>query len=138
MMRPLAINICAVLLFPVAAVAQGQCSNQILKGHYILAGRGYIEPGEPGIERVHRGFLVFDGAGAVAGKQSSSRGGKIGHEKLQGTYSVEPECTGTMVFSSVARPGSAIHWDIYITPDGRLGEMLRTDEGSMATRRFYK
>jgi len=54
-------------------------------------GRGFIEPGQPGIQRVHYGIFVFDGTGKFSGKQSSSRGGKIGREKLQGTYTIAQE-----------------------------------------------
>ncbi len=88
--------------------------------------------------RPHDGVLLFDGAGKVTGKQSSSRGGKIGHEKLQGTYALDADCTGAMTFGSVARPGSEIHWDVYVTPDGKRGHMIRTDGGSMAVRDFEK
>ncbi len=125
-------------LIPTIAVAQEQCSVQTLKGQYVLAGRGFIEPGDPGVQRVHRGLLIFDGAGKVSGKQSSSRGGKIGHEKLQGTYTLSADCSGTMTFGSVAKPGAQIHWDVYVTQDGKSGQMLRTDDGSMAVRSFQK
>ena len=138
MIRIVATVLGFVSLVPLAALAQTQCSTQILKGQYIFAGRGFIEPGEPGIERVHRGVLVFDGTGNVSGKQSSSRAGKIGHEKLQGTYKLDADCTGTMTFGSVANPGGQIHWDVYATQDGRTGHMIRTDDGSMAVRSFEK
>ena len=138
MIRIVATVLSFVSLVPLAALAQTQCSTQILKGQYIFAGRGFIEPGEPGVERVHRGVLVFDGTGNVSGKQSSSRAGKIGHEKLQGTYKLDADCTGTMTFGSVANPGGQIHWDVYATQDGRTGHMIRTDDGSMAVRSFEK
>ena len=138
MIRIVATVLSFVSLAPLAALAQTQCSTQILKGQYIFAGRGFIEPGEPGVERVHRGVLVFDGTGNVSGKQSSSRAGKIGHEKLQGTYKLDADCTGTMTFGSVANPGGQIHWDVYATQDGRTGHMIRTDDGSMAVRSFEK
>ena len=94
---------------PTLASAQEECTVQTLRGKYILAGRGYMEPGDPGVQRVHRGLLVFDGVGNVSGKQSSSRAGKIGHEKLQGTYTLDADCSGTMTFvvwtnKSPARP----------------------------------
>jgi len=132
------IPICALVMAAAAIPARAECSAQTLRGEYVLAGRGYIEPGDPGVQRAHRGLLVFDGAGNVSGKQSSSRGGKIGHEKLQGTYTLGADCSGTMVFGSVAKPGAQIHWDVYVTQDGKTGEMLRTDDGSMAVRSFQK
>jgi hypothetical protein len=107
-------------------------------GQYVFTGRGFIEPGDPGVPRVHYGVLVFDGAGKVSGKQSSSRGGKIGREKLQGTYTLDADCSGTMTFGSVAKPGAQIHWDVYVTQDGKTGHMIRTDDGSMAVRNFEK
>lgn len=136
-------SIAALLLFvialaPTSAWAQASCSASTLKGEYLFTGRGYIEPGDPGTQRVHRGMLVFDGAGKVTGKQSSSRGGKIGHEKLQGTYVLEADCSGTMTFGSVANPGGQIHWDVYVSPSGNTGNMIRTDEGSMAVRSFFR
>lgn len=127
-----------LILGSVPALAHAECSVQTLKGQYTFAGRGYIEPGDPGVQRVHRGLLVFDGAGHVSGKQSSSRGGKIGHEKLQGTYELDADCSGAMTFGSAARPGRQIHWDVYVSPDGKTGRMIRTDEGSMAVRDFER
>jgi len=43
-----------------------------------------------------------------------------------------------MTFASVAKPGAHIHWDVYVTQDGKTGEMLRTDDGSMAVRSFHR
>jgi hypothetical protein len=138
MIRNVATFISIVTLGLSAAMAQAQCSLQTIKGQYIFTGHGYIEPGDPGVQRAHRGILVFDGAGNVSGKQSSSRAGKIGHETLQGTYTLDANCSGVMTFGSVAKPGSQIHWDVYVTQDGRIGHMIRTDDGSMAVRSFEK
>ena len=116
--------------------AQADCTNETLKGQYTFTGRGFIEPGDPGVQRVHAGILVFDGAGKATGTQSSSRGGKIGHEKLTGTYRINADCSGNMTFESVPRPGAGIHWDVYVSQDGHGGHMLRTDDQSMAIRDF--
>ena len=90
-----------VVILPNLAFAQERCTVGALQGSYVFTGRGFIEPGEPGIQRVHYGIFVFDGTGKFSGKQSSSRGGKIGREKLQGAYTLEADCTGTMTFESV-------------------------------------
>jgi len=138
-MKPnVAILLGFLAMAPITTLAHAQCSMQTLKGQYVFTGRGYIEPDDPGVQRVHRGVLVFDGAGNVSGKQSSSRGGKIGREKPQGTYTLDADCSGTMTFGPVANPGAQIHWDVYVTQDGRLGHMIRTDAGSMAVRTFEK
>ena len=103
-----------------------------------IHGRGFIEAVDPGVQRVHYGTFVFDGAGKFAGKQSSSRGGKIGREKLQGSYTLEADCTGTMTFGSILTPGSQTHWDLYLTADHKRGHIIRMDEGSMAVRSFER
>ena len=78
------------------AWAQESCSLASLKGQYVFTGRGFIEVVQPGVQRMHYGVFVFDGAGKFAGKQSSSRGGKIGREKIEGAYTLDSDCTGTM------------------------------------------
>jgi hypothetical protein len=127
-----------VVILPNLAFAQERCTVGALQGSYVFTGRGFIEPGEPGIQRVHYGIFVFDGTGKFSGKQSSSRGGKIGREKLQGAYTLEADCTGTMTFESVVNLGSQLHWDLYLTEDHKRGHIIRMDEGSMAVRSFEK
>ena len=119
-------------------LAEGRCTVGALKGQYVFVGRGFIEALEPGVQRMHYGFFNFDGSGKLTGKQSSSRGGKIGREKLEGTYTLESDCSGTMSFSFVGNPRSETHWDVYVTSDGRKGHIIRMDEGNMAVRSFEK
>jgi hypothetical protein len=123
---------------PALSAAQEQCGAATLQGQFVFTGRGFIEAVEPGIQRVHYGIFVFDGAGKLTGKQSSSRGGKIGREKLQGTYTLDADCTGTMTFGLIPERGSQTHWDLYVTDDHKRGHIIRMDEGSMAVRSFEK
>jgi len=124
--------------FPGIASAAGECDVGSLLGQYIFTGRGFIEAVEPSIQRMHYGIFVFDGAGKFTGKQSSSRGGKIGREKLQGAYTLDPDCSGTMSFGSILKPGSETHWDLYVSEDHKRGNIIRMDEGNMAVRSFEK
>jgi hypothetical protein len=121
-----------------SAFAQEACTVATLKGQYVFTGRGFIEALQPGVQRMHYGVFIFDGSGKFTGKQSSSRGGKIGREKLEGTYTVDADCSGTMSFGSYLNPGGQIHWDVYATSDGKRGHMIRMDEGNMAVRSFEK
>jgi hypothetical protein len=130
--------ICLCLLTSLAQAQTERCTTETLQGRCVFTGRGFIEPGEPGIQRVHYGIFVFEGTGKFSGKQSSSRGGKIGREKLQGTYTLDPDCTGTMTFESVVNPGSQIHWDLYLTEDHKRGHIIRMDDGSRAVRSCEK
>jgi hypothetical protein len=127
-----------VATLPTFGLAQEQCTTQKLQGQYVFTGRGFIEAADPGVPRVHYGVFAFDGSGKFSGKQSSSRGGKIGREKLEGTYTLDADCSGTMTFGSYVNPGAQIHWDIYVTKDGARGHMIRMDEGNMAVRSFEK
>jgi hypothetical protein len=137
-------NSCLAILLlasgSVAASSQEGCSIGALKGSYIFAGRGFIEAVEPTIQRVHYGIFIFDGAGKLSGKQSSSRGGKIGREKLEGTYTLDADCTGTLTLATVGygKPGFETHWDLYVTEDHKRGHIVRMDEGNMAVRSFEK
>jgi hypothetical protein len=71
-------------LAPTVALAQKQCTTGTLRGQYVFTGRGFIEPIEPGVQRVHYGIFVFDGAADSRESSPLSRGGKIGREKLEG------------------------------------------------------
>ena len=124
----------------IAAWSQERCSVGNLQGRYIFTGRGIIEAVEPTIQRVHYGIFIFDGAGKLSGKQSSSRGGKIGREKLEGTYTLDADCTGTLALATVGygKPGYETHWDLYVTEDHKHGHLVRMDDGNMAVRSFEK
>src|SRR3954468_5142022 len=117
-----------------SASAENKCALGTLKGQYAFTGQGFIEALEPGVQRMHFGFFRFDGAGKLTGKQSSSRGGKIGREELEGTYTINADCSGTMTFSFTGKPQSETHWDVYVADGGKKGNMIRMDEGNMATR----
>ena len=119
-------------------LAPPQCTIGTLTGHYVFTGSGFIEPIEPGIQRLHYGMFRFDGGGTLSGKQSSSRGGNIGRETLEGTYTMSPDCSGTMTFRFKNRPGTETRWDMYVTVDGKTGHIIRMDDGSMAVRTFER
>jgi hypothetical protein len=113
-----------------SAAAEQACNIGSLQGRFVFTGRGFIEAVQPGIQRMHYGVFVFDGAGKFTGKQSSSRGGKIGREKLEGSYTLDADCTGTMTFGGIMNPSSQVHWDLYVTEDHKRGHMIRMDEGN--------
>jgi hypothetical protein len=136
--RTTALMLGYICSLPALAAAQEQCTPGTLRGQYVFTGRGFIEAADPGVQRNHYGVFIFDGAGKFTGKQSSSRGGKIGREKLAGTYTLDADCSGTMTFGSYVNPGGQIHWDVYATADGKRGHMIRMDEGNMAVRSFEK
>src|SRR3954463_4464846 len=128
----------SLALISTGLLAQEKCTLATLNGQYGFTGRGFIEALQPGVQRMHYGIFIFDGAGKFAGKQSSSRGGKIGREKLEGTYTLDGDCSGTMSFGGIMNPSSQVHWDLYVTEDHKRGHIVRMDEGNMAVRSFEK
>ncbi len=128
--------LCSLLQF---SIAHAQCSPATLRGQYIFAARGFIEPLAPNVQRVHSGIYVFDGLANVTGEETSSRGGRITRgQALQGTYTLGADCTGTMTMVSLFDAKLRTHWDIFVTEDGRKADMIRTDPGSMAVRKFER
>ena len=123
------------VIFSAPAHSQG-CSLDTLKGRFVFTGRGFIEAVQPGIQRMHYGVFDFDGTGKLVGRQSSSRGGKIGREQLKGSYTLEDDCAGTITLGGIV--GSETHWDFYLTEDRKTGHMIRMDEGNMAVRTFER
>src|SRR5215204_218286 len=119
-----------------ASAAEETCNLGALQGRFVFTGRGFIEAVQPGVQRVHYGIFVFDGAGKFAGKQSSSRGGKIGREKLEGSYTLDADCTGTLTLGGIL--AGQTHWDLYLTEDRKRGHIIRMDEGNMAVRSFER
>ena len=64
------------------------------------------------------GSLTFDAAGNIAGKVTASLNGSISNTNLSGTYSVNPDCSGTASFGESDQSGNpiltatvAIQWD---------------------------
>ena len=123
-------------LFSSSAWAQAPCDATALNGKYVFTGRGFIEAVQPDIQRMHYGVFIFDGAGKLTGKQSSSRGGKIGREKLEGSYTLDADCTGTITLGGIL--AGQTNWDLYVTEDRNRGHIIRMDDGNMAVRSFER
>jgi hypothetical protein len=107
------------------------CSNHTLRGEYLFTGTAENPSDAPQATFPRRfvGVYAFDGAGNLFSFRTVSRGGLIERAPATGTYQLNPDCTGT-----VSVEGS--NWDMYITRDGREGELIRIDPGSIATRSF--
>jgi hypothetical protein len=110
---------------PAAYGAQQECSKAKLQGRYVFSGHG---------ANLHYGEFDFDGAGKVSGKQTSLRDNVAQRETLQGAYTLDADCTGTMILEG--QPGGAAHWDVFVTRDGMKGNMIRTDSIAMGVRTF--
>jgi hypothetical protein len=117
-----------LLISPMAQSAEGAqeaCSAGKLQGRYVFTGQG---------SNLHYGAFDFDGAGKFLGKQTSLRHAVAQREALSGTYTLDADCTGTMILQG--QPGGTAHWDVFVTADGKKGRMIRTDSGAAGVRTF--
>jgi hypothetical protein len=114
-----------LLRSPAAHGAEQECSVAKLQGRYVFTGHG---------ANLHYGTFDFDGAGKVSGKQTSLRNGVAEREILTGAYILDGDCTGTMTFDG--QPGGVAHWDVFVTRDGKKGNMIRTDSVAAGVRTF--
>jgi hypothetical protein len=127
---------CVVLVVGLAgaAAAQGRaCSNHTVKGAW-----GYTETGSVIAPTPTGGTVVvtaaavgrydFDKAGNFEGEQNSSANGVVGPDTKQGTYTINPDCTGTLTLTvyrgSVAQRLSV--WAFVIDDDGREMRAIMT------------
>jgi hypothetical protein len=83
------------------------CGNAALSGKYAVMGSGYVPDGPPAAPMVpfaNMSLMTLDGAGGLTNKVTVSRNGQIQQNLDLGTYSVNPDCTGTMTITIPSAP----------------------------------
>jgi hypothetical protein len=106
----------ALGIAPAARAENKGCSNATLKGTFVHTASGF-ETAPPAIAGplVGVGTDTFDGNGNVATTATISLNGNIFPLKTTGTYSVNPDCTGTYTLPGtrlvfvIANSGNEIH-----------------------------
>lgn len=110
-----------------------RCDLQTLRGGYGLTFQGFgtrgTVPAAIGafIPAAGVGVVDFDGEGGNTLVETTSFGGLIGPLSSTGTYTVNPDCTGTL-----DAPGAAT-WNFVIVHDGRQILAINTIAGRVAT-----
>jgi hypothetical protein len=119
------IMLCCLLALGTSALAQsanpepnsGRCSNRTLSGTYGYSAQGQVLPA-PGLAFpfTSTGRATFDGTGNVSWVEHTVIGGaQQGADwtpSTSGTYTVNSDCTGTMV---VITPNSPVPLNIFIS-----------------------
>jgi hypothetical protein len=119
----LALAIVAFALAPQAFSAQCPLGNATLHGTYIVFGTGTIVGVGP-VTAV--GVETWDGQGnTVATYTASVNGNVYPGITVTGTYSVNPDCTG----SNAESDGS--HYNIVASPNGNSTTWIQTDAGTV-------
>jgi hypothetical protein len=134
-----AIAALAVAIAPAAKADDKGCSNATLRGTFALKGTG------SGIGPTTVALLdnvlaqTFDGNGAVTAAGIRSFNGNINSVTQTGTYTVNPDCTGT--YAVLVFPGgNTAHYFFVIDESGNELQIICTDSGvvfsAIARRQF--
>jgi hypothetical protein len=115
----------ALIATPAAKAEGGGCSNATLRGNYSDQDTGTIVGVGP-----FAGVNVdsFDGKGTLTIAGFSSLDGSVSYGKLEGTYQVNSDCTGTY---KVAGGGLTVDAFFVIDEDGNELKIVITDPGNV-------
>ena len=118
-------------IVPTAKAADKGCSNLSLWGTFARREVGTVLlPAAAAGPIAAVGTFTFDGIGNVTGASVSSQNGNIGHGTQTGTYTVNSDCTGTIIV--LGSSGRTSHYS-FVTDDGANGfEYICTDSGPVS------
>jgi len=123
-----------------AVHAQNACdASSFLGGYgYALSGYSYDVQGNIYI-LAGAGRMVVDGKGGVTGTDTFSLDGTIAHRTYTGTYSMNDDCTGSIVLQVTAGGTSATsHGDIVAVNNAREINFIQTDPNVILSGAFKR
>jgi len=112
-----------------AVHAQNACDASSFLGGYGYALSGYSYDAQENLYILAgAGRMVADGKGGVTGTDTFSLDGTIAHRTYTGTYSMNEDCTGSIVLQVTAGGTSATgHGDIVAVNNAREINFIQTD-----------
>ena len=118
-----------------------ECSKATLQGSFGYTSTGtlldsYVPPPYAG-PFGEVGRQTFDGKGHTSATATTSSNGNIAPVTIEGTYTVNPDCTGSMTLK-VSPFDSTVHADIVIDDDGAEIRAIGSDSGLVETRVYHK
>ena len=103
-----------------------RCSDATLHGTYLFANDGVALSGNDRDRFANAGMDVYDGNGHVRSIYTLSVNGTISRfSRVTGTYTVNPDCTGTARYSDGTR------YDQFVAPDGSQVAFVQTNPGTV-------
>ncbi len=87
-------------------IGGGSCSSSMLTGTYFYLLTGIVASGGQVVSYAELGKLVADGNGGVSGQSFVSQGGQQTTYVLNGTYTAQPNCSGSMTLSNGQTTGT--------------------------------
>ena len=124
----------ALGLAPTAKADDKGCSNATLNGTFAFTSSGFITT-PPALAGPFAGVgtQTFDGNGTMTAAGTQSQNGNILQVTITGTYTVNPDCTGTLTL--LASPGGfTSHFFFVIDDTGNEFLAICTDPGVVLTR----
>jgi hypothetical protein len=142
-----AVSLLAAVAMPIRVAAHQQsgkvkeCSNATLRGSFGYTGTGtlldsYVPPPFAG-PFAEVGRQTFDGNGNTDATATLSANGNIVKVTIEGTYTVNPDCTGTLTLN-VSPLGATVHADFVIGDDGAELRAIVSDSGVVESRVYSK
>jgi hypothetical protein len=118
-----------------------ECSNATLQGSFGYTSTGtllpaYVPPPFAG-PFAEVGRQTFDGKGNTDATATLSANGNISKVTIEGTYTVNPDCTGSWTLNIPAL-GATVHADFVIDDDGAGLRAIATDSGVVESRVYKK
>jgi hypothetical protein len=103
-----AITALALSVAPTAKAADKGCSNASINGTFAVTTTGFVvaapAPVGPAFGQVS--MQTFDGSGGTTNAGMSNVNGKVGQANNTGTYTVNPDCTGTFTLTTAQGPAT--------------------------------
>jgi len=104
--------------------AWGQCSDANVTGKYGFAGNGLDKNGKP---ISFLGYFKADGKGTLTGTETGSDNGTVfTNVPLTGTYSINPDCTGSGT-AKLKGQKATYHFTLVVVSGGKSLQTLSTD-----------
>ncbi len=120
-----------------------ECSNATLQGAFGYTSTGSLLASIPMLPPPFAGPFAevgrqtFDGKGDTDASATTSSNGNIAPVTVEGTYTVNSDCTGSMTLN-VSPFDSVVHADFVIDDDGAQLRAIGTDSGLIETRVYSK
>jgi hypothetical protein len=129
-----AVTALALAISPTAKADDKGCSNATLQGTFAYTSTGFITaPPDFAGPFAEAGTQVFDGKGGTTAAVTLSQNGNILPVSITGTYTVNPDCTGTFTLQ-VSPINVTVHVFFVIDDGGDEFQAIETDPGLVITR----
>ena len=124
----------ALGIAPAASAHDRGCSNATLKGTFAEKDTGYIMNTPPAPASLFAGVNLdtFDGKGTITATGFAIVDGNGGPQTENGTYTVNPDCTGTYEVQ-ISPGGFTAHASFVIDDHGNELQIIVTDPGNVIT-----